>query len=488
MGALTRQLDELIPEWVDTALSGIRVSGVCQDSRELKAGDLFLARSGLKFRGVDFIPQAIQAGVAVILLDEAECIDLPPVDVPVIPVPGLAGKMSLIAARFYGEPSKTLCMVGVTGTNGKTSCAHFLAQAMNKLGKRTAVIGTIGNGFPGELETATHTTPDAVGLQTLLHHLQNEGAEAVVMEVSSHALDQGRVDAVHFDYGLFTNLTRDHLDYHGSMDAYAEAKARLFRHFDLDAAILNVDDPYLAQLKSDDSIRGKVFAVARSQGEHCFAAYRLGVRGIEAEIRNPHGPICFTSPIVGEFNLDNLLLVSTTLQAQGYTAAEVAGALSAIKAVPGRMEMVLVPGKPVVVVDYAHTPDALEKALQSLRSHAQGKLWCLFGCGGDRDQGKRAEMGAIADRLADHVLLTNDNPRSEAPEQIIKMIETGVVKHRVLIERDRERAIALAISQAEENDLILVAGKGHEDYQEIDGVRYPFSDVEVCHRIMGVAA
>ena len=485
-------LAELIPEWVTETYSGIRVSAVCQDSRQIEKGALFMARSGLKFKGVDFIDEAVHKGAQVVLLDETEVNDCPECSVPVVFIPQLTEKMSLIAGRFYGEPSKALRMIGVTGTNGKTSCTHFLAQIMNGLGTKTAIIGTVGNGFIDDLQSATHTTPDAVGLQALLRDLQEQGAEAVVMEVSSHALDQGRVASIDFDYGLLTNLTRDHLDYHGTMLAYAESKARLFTDFDLSAAIFNVDDSFGLSLCEDKRVRGNRVSVGRMRGDYRISAYRLGMQGVDAEMSTPDGSIMFSCQIMGEFNLDNLLLVVATLLEQGYEHKAVEQEVSSLVAVPGRMEVVsatdLNKELPVVIIDYAHTPDALEKVLQTLRSHTQGALWCVFGCGGDRDQGKREEMGKIADQLADHIILTNDNPRHEAAEKIISMIEQGVSKHQPEIVTERQDAIEKAIQQAGKNDLVLIAGKGHEDYQEVGEIRYPFSDLQVCHSVMEAVA
>ena len=488
----TCSLEELIPEWVAEAYSGIRVSAVCQDSRQIEKDALFMARSGLKFKGVDFIDEAVKKGAQVVLLDENEAEYCPECSVPVVFIPQLAEKMSLIAGRFYGEPSKALRMIGVTGTNGKTSCAHFLAQIMNGLGTKTAIIGTVGNGFISELKSATHTTPDAVGLQALLFDLKNQGAEAVVMEVSSHALDQGRVASIDFDCGLFTNLTRDHLDYHGTMQAYAESKTRLFTDFDLSSAIFNVDDPAGLSLSEDKGVRGNRVGVGRMRGEYRISAYRLGMQGIDAEMSTPCGALSFSCQVMGEFNLDNLLLVVAALLEQGYERKAVEKEVSCLVAVPGRMEVVSASVQdkelPVVIIDYAHTPDALEKVLQTLRSHTQGALWCVFGCGGDRDQGKREEMGKIADQLADHIILTNDNPRHESAEKIISMIKQGVSKHQPDIVAERQDAIEKAIQQAGQSDLVLIAGKGHEDYQEVGDMRYPFSDLQVCHSIMEAVA
>ena len=395
-----------------------------------------------------------------ILLDSHETVDCPDVDVPVIAVLGLVEHIGVIASRFYDHPSQDLTVIGITGTNGKTSCAHFTAQAMNMLDLKTAIIGTVGNGFPGELKESSHTTPDAIGLQKLFAELKAEGAAAVVMEVSSHALEQGRVSSVDFDYALLTNLSRDHLDYHGSMDAYGAAKAKLFRDFSLKKAILNTDDPFGRQLMADNAVQGQKVSVGRTQGDYRLAAYRLALHGIEAELKMAEGGFSFCSRLIGEFNLDNLLLVIAVLVEQGFSRSDVVYALSKLESVPGRMQTVVAADKPLVIIDYAHTPDALEKALQAVRAHTAGTLWCVFGCGGDRDVGKRELMGEIADKFADHLVVTSDNPRSEQPEQIIHMIEGGISQHIPAIESDRAEAIRLAILQASPEDVVLIAGKG----------------------------
>ena len=482
------KLQDLIPEWVDQPAAGIVVSSVSQDSRKIEPGSLFIARTGLQHKGIDFVESAVKNGAAAVLVDSAEFLDCPKVSVPVIAIDQLNSEIGNIASRFYGAPSESLCVVGVTGTNGKTSCAHFTAQAMNVLGVKTAIIGTVGNGFPGELVAATHTTPDAIGLQKLFAELKAAGAAAVVMEVSSHALEQERVAAVNFDYALFTNLSRDHLDYHGDMESYGAAKARLFKNFNLKAAIINRDDEFGRLLLSDNQITGKKVSVGRMQGDYSASAYRLSLRGVETQLKTPLGSLQFISPVVGEFNLDNLLLVAAVLLEQGISIEAVAKSISALESVPGRMQTVSSEGCPLVIIDYAHTPDALEKALSSAKAHTAGKLWCVFGCGGDRDQGKRALMGAAADKLADCIVVTSDNPRSENPEQIISMIQAGIDLHTPAIEADRAEAIRLAIKQASTEDVILIAGKGHEDYQEVEGKRLPFSDLLVCQQALGVAA
>ncbi|MFW1677563.1 UDP-N-acetylmuramoyl-L-alanyl-D-glutamate--2,6-diaminopimelate ligase [Pontibacter sp. JAM-7] len=479
-----RQLTELIPEWATPACTGIAVSGLCQDSRQVLPGMLFCARSGLQHKGVDFVPAAVAAGACAVLVDASELPSCPRVDVPVIAIPNLVGQLGLVAARYYADPSHQMVLIGITGTNGKTSCAHFLAQALNQLGRKTALIGTVGNGFPGQLDLATHTTPDAISLQKLLAEFKADAAEIVVMEVSSHALEQMRVAGVAFDYGLFTNLTRDHLDYHDTMEAYGAAKARLFTDYPLKMAVINRDDAFGESLLLRADLAGEACCVGRSQGDVHLKAYRLTQQGLEGEFNTRLGAIPFKSGLLGEFNLDNLLLVAAVLEAEGYSAEQISSAVSGLQAVPGRMQALLAGQGPVVIIDYAHTPDALEKALQGARAHCSGVLWCVFGCGGDRDQGKRPLMGAVADRLADEVIITSDNPRHEDADSIIIMVASGVKQHTPYIEADRATAITRAVQQAGKADLVLVAGKGHEDYQEIAGQRYSFSDYDVCQQAL----
>ncbi|PIE25414.1 MAG: UDP-N-acetylmuramoyl-L-alanyl-D-glutamate--2,6-diaminopimelate ligase [Neptuniibacter caesariensis] len=488
MSEIRKTLHEIVPEWVDSACADLVVSAISQDSRMVSKGCLFVARSGLRHKGVDFIASAVASGASAVLLDAAELNDCPQVAVPVIAIPDLTKVIGLIAARFFDNPSQSMTVVGITGTNGKTSCAHFVAQAMNNIGVKTAVVGTVGNGFPGELMPATHTTPDAIELHKLLAKLRAQGAAAVVMEVSSHALEQGRATAVAFDYALFTNLSRDHLDYHGSMEAYGATKAKLFTEFPLQAAIINIDDKFGCKLARNADINGRTVSVGRAQGQYHLTAYRLALQGLEAELKTPKGNIAFASKIIGAFNLDNLLLVAALLSEQGFSHAEIRGSLARLDSVPGRMQAVVAANKPLVIIDYAHTPDALEKALQAVRAHTCGALWCVFGCGGDRDQGKRELMGRIADEWADHLIVTNDNPRTESPESIIAMIVQGISKHTPEIEEDRAAAIRLAIQQASSGDVVLIAGKGHEDYQEVGTRRYPFSDLDVSMKLLGVVA
>lgn len=483
---IERTLCTLLPELTDKGWSDRVVTGITQDSREVCPGDLFCARAGGRFKGSDFIPAAIAAGAAAILIDQDEAVETASYAVPVVAVERLALRLGDIAARFYGHPSRQMMMIGITGTNGKTSCSHFLAQALNRSGKKTAVVGTIGNGFPDQLSSATHTTPDAIALQRLLAGFLAQGAEAVVMEVSSHAIDQQRIGGIEFDVAAFTNLSRDHLDYHGTMDAYGEAKAKLFTDYGARHAVICADDPFgrqlMARLSDADCT---VVGFGLQQADVSADAVVLDTCGISAVLNTPWGALPVTTHVVGRFNLWNLMLTAAVLGVIGVDAALIADQLNALQPVPGRMQCLGGEGKPLVVVDYAHTPDALEKALQATREHTPGELICVFGCGGDRDQGKRAQMGDVASQYADRIVVTSDNPRSEAPEQIIAMIMAGVAVDRPCRqEPDRAQAIKAALVSAGAEDAVLIAGKGHENYQEIQGQRFPFDDVDVARHCL----
>ncbi|MFN3586457.1 MAG: UDP-N-acetylmuramoyl-L-alanyl-D-glutamate--2,6-diaminopimelate ligase [Moraxellaceae bacterium] len=464
---------------VDAVHAETRVTAIVTDSRAVRPGMLFAAVKGSERDGRDFIPAAIAAGASAVMADRDARLPASTVmdGVPVIAVQDLAAALGPIAARFHDEPSRQMRVLAVTGTNGKTSVANLLAACLNQLGEKTAVLGTLGNGFPGELEKSTHTTVEACTLQGLLAGYRNAGARAVAMEASSHGLVQGRLNGTQIDIALFTNLTRDHLDYHGDMERYAAAKELLFRWPGLNAAVLNADDPVSARYAAVLPADTRCLRYSQ-QGAADISVLRvaLTMQGLSLAISLPDGDIDVDVPLLGRFNVSNVLAVAGGLHAFGVPAADIARALRGVRPVPGRMES-LVGEHPTVVVDYAHTPDALEKVLQSLREHAKGRLVCVFGCGGDRDRGKRAEMGAIAARLADDVIITSDNPRSESAAAIADDIREGAgEKASVLL--DRRQAIHRGIAAASRHDIVLVAGKGHEDYQEVAGVRHPFSDIQ----------
>jgi UDP-N-acetylmuramoyl-L-alanyl-D-glutamate--2,6-diaminopimelate ligase len=381
----------------------------------------------------------------------------------------------------------SLFMVGVTGTNGKTSVTQWIAQALAALGRKCAVVGTLGNGFPGDLISGPNTTPGAAALRQILPDLVAQGAMACAMEVSSIGLHQKRVAEVAFDVAVFTNFTRDHLDYHGTMEDYAAEKRKLFDMPGLRVAVLNLDDPFGAQLDAELASRMRVIGYTLeakvSRGE-TLAATDLAMDG--AGLSFTLDGVRIEAPMVGRFNASNLLAVIGALLAGGETLADIAGVLPRLTPPPGRMQTIGGEGKPLVVIDYAHTPDALEKALTTLRETAAvrgGSLACVFGCGGERDPGKRPLMGAVAEALADRVLVTSDNPRGEKPEAIIADI-IGGMKNRPEIELDRARAIRQAVSAANSRDIVLLAGKGHEPYQEVAGARHPFSDLEQARQAL----
>jgi UDP-N-acetylmuramoyl-L-alanyl-D-glutamate--2,6-diaminopimelate ligase len=465
---------------------GVPVTGLAVDSRKVKPDDVFLAYPGEHSDGRRFIDQAIGAGAAAVLWDSRGFQWNSAWKLPNLGVPELRAHLGDIASHFHGHPSRHLWVAGVTGTNGKTSCSHWIAQSLSRLGRKTAVIGTIGSGFPGALEPALNTTPDAVTLHARLADFRMHGAEACAMEVSSHGIEQGRVGGVEFDVALFTNLSRDHLDYHKTMEDYAAAKAKLFHWPQLKHAIVNLDDRFGQQLATSiDRSRVNVLGYGLGRGEIAGHRLDLSTRGLKLEITTPWGAAELDSPMIGGFNASNLLGVLGVLITSDVPLRDAVEALARVEPVPGRLQMVREPGAPLVVVDYAHTPDALEKALETLRStlSCEGRLHCVFGCGGDRDPGKRPLMGEVATRLADRVVITSDNPRSENPRAIIDEILAGAHPN-YAIEEDRAMAILQAISGAAPQDVVLIAGKGHETYQEIGGRRLPFDDSEVAREIL----
>ena len=480
-------LSELLPE-LEGLSADLAVTGLVMDSREVRPGDAFVAIAGFGAHGLNFVDAAREAGATAILFEPPAPESLPaPADA--IPVTGLRSRMGTMADRFHGHPSAAMTTVGVTGTNGKTSTVQLLAQAWTLRGQKAGTVGTLGAGLWPKIVPTGFTTPLVLRMHALLAELRDEGAQAVAMEVSSHALDQGRVDGVHFDVGVFTNLTRDHLDYHGDMASYGAAKARLFDWPGLRAAAVNLDDAFGRELF--DAVGGKVRAVGFSSRGAAGASVRaddvqLDGSGIRFMLDAGGQAHPVRSPLLGRFNVDNLLGVAATLFALGMAPALVAETLSQLAPVDGRMNRLGGEGGlPLVVIDYAHTPDALEQALASLRAHTAGALTCVFGCGGERDRGKRPQMAAIAERLADRVIVTDDNPRNEDGDVIVADIVAGFADaSRVMVQRDRAAAIAQALALAGPHDVVLVAGKGHEPYQEIAGVRHAFDDTAVARDLL----
>lgn len=466
------------------ARQGAMIERLAADSRACAPGVAFFAYPGARADGRRFIPDALARGAAGVLWEADGFAWDPAWRVPNVSVPGLRGVAGALAHAFYGRPSEALWTCGVTGTNGKTTCSQWLTAALNGAGVRCGVIGTLGCGFPGALEDAANTTPDALELHRTLAALRRQGAAAVAIEVSSHGLEQGRVGGVAFDCALFTNLSHDHLDYHGTMDAYAAAKARLFDAEGLGCAVLNLDDVFGAQLAGRLALRG-VRTIATSlvsapaASEYLFAS---AIEGERVRISSSWGEAEGVLGALGRFNVSNALGVAGALVAYGMPFQDAVRRLATLPEVPGRMQRLGGEGAPLVVVDYAHTPDALAQVLAALRPAAEargGRLVAVFGAGGDRDRAKRAPMGEAASRLADRVVLTSDNPRSEDPLAILREIEAGVsVAHE--IEPDRACAIEAAIASAADADVVLLAGKGHERVQEAAGQRLPFSDAEVA--------
>lgn len=457
-------------------VSELILTDIALDSRRVVRGGLFLACAGRRTHGLAALPQALAAGAKAVLWEPAAGVS-PPAAVSGVfmqPVPQLSQQASRLAARFFDDPSATLAVAGITGTNGKTTSAWLLAQAWaSASGLRAAYIGTLGVGeVTGALTPSDYTTSDAVSVQRQLAELRDAGFHAVAMEVSSHALDQHRVAAVRFRAAGFTNLTRDHLDYHGSMEAYGAAKARLFDMPDLAGRVINVDDAFGVELAARYASTDRLVQTSRQQ----VSNVRRTAQGLQFRL-TWHKEHEVTVPLVGEFNLDNVLTVIGLLEVQGIEPAAAVKALRNVTAPPGRMEAIVAPGRPLAIIDYAHTPDALAKALRASRGHCSGRLHVVFGCGGDRDRGKRPLMAAVAAGMADEIIVTDDNPRTEPPAGIVADILAGLPSaiHAQVI-HDRASAIRTALESAKAGDAVLIAGKGHEDYQIVGEQRLPFSD------------
>ncbi|MFH2135350.1 MAG: UDP-N-acetylmuramoyl-L-alanyl-D-glutamate--2,6-diaminopimelate ligase [Pseudomonadota bacterium] len=484
----------------ELGMLGVEVTRLVSDSRAVRAGDTFVAYPGEGNDGRRYIAQAIENGANAVIWEAKDFNWQPEWTVPNLPVAGLRQQAGHIADSIYGQPSGKLWTVGVTGTNGKTSISQWLARSFSALGSKSLVIGTLGNGFPEALQASVNTTPDVLRLHALLAEGILQGAQAAVMEVSSHALTQGRVNGMQFDVALFTNLTRDHLDYHGDMQHYAAAKRKLFDWSGLKFAVVNLDDAFgdeLAATLRDGA--AEVIGYGLSD-EALQRAGRLGIRmvhgklvradmqGMSLSLHTSWGATDMNSRLVGSFNASNLLGALAVLLASEVDIEDAVRELGMQKAVAGRMQTLGGKDVPTVVVDYAHTPDALENVLLTLREATEpsgGRVICVFGCGGDRDRGKRPMMGKVAERFADVRIITSDNPRSEDALAIIDEIRGGMQAEQQVIE-DRARAIAQAIDKARINDTVLIAGKGHEDYQEIAGVRLPFSDSELAQRALSM--
>jgi UDP-N-acetylmuramoyl-L-alanyl-D-glutamate--2,6-diaminopimelate ligase len=470
----------------------LAVRDLTQDSRSVQPGDAFVALAGRTSHGLDHLGDAVARGAIAVLWDPTDGRPLPtlPPAVTAVSVPGLKPELGDLADRFYAEPSSELQVAGITGTNGKSTCAWLLAECHGEVG---GYLGTLGCGRPPHFTAAAHTTPDVVAVHRALRALADDGARHVAIEVSSHALDQHRVDGVRLPITGFTNLTRDHLDYHGSMSAYGAAKEILFHRRGVEHAVINIGDPFgrelAARLPAEVTLTTVQTAGAAPRHGCHVAASAIECRADGLEIRgSTHaGAFRLRSPLVGEFNAENLLLVLGLLLAGDVSLPAAQKALARAAAPPGRMETFRVGADgPTLVVDYAHTPDALAKALAALRAHVAGTLWCVFGCGGERDAGKRPLMAAAAEAGADRIVITDDNPRGEDPERIVAMIKEGLSgRVPAEVERDRAAAIAGAARAARAGDIVLIAGKGHEDYQLYGTERRPYSDRELARALAG---
>ncbi|MSP53768.1 MAG: UDP-N-acetylmuramoyl-L-alanyl-D-glutamate--2,6-diaminopimelate ligase, partial [Gammaproteobacteria bacterium] len=512
------------------------ITGLALSSKAVNPGDLFFAFPGVATDGRKFIDDAIAKGAVAVLAEGDNPHPNPPTcapegtqagegtersnslpcvltgegrvgAIPIFYLEDLAFTCGIIAAQFYDHPSKKLQVIGVTGTNGKTSCTHYLAAAFTKLGIKAAVMGTVGNGIFGEpLKVQNQTTLDPISIQRFLADMVNQQVQVVAMEVSSHALCQGRVSGVEFCAAIFTNLTQDHLDYHGDMESYWAAKRSLFEKWQIPHMIINADDQYGRELLEDLAEKKDLIIIGYRRGTlrvpiNLDDPIKKGTRnvplqiyseqvvlsrdGTKASIQTPWGDGILQIKQIGRFNLSNILAVLATMGSLGISLDEILQSLKNLPLVPGRLQTFNTPNKPLVVVDYAHTPDALKNVLTTLRENCQGKLWCVFGCGGDRDATKRPIMGGIAEQLADTIIVTDDNPRTEQAEDITAQIIAGLNNaEKAIIEHNRTAAINYAIKHADLNDIILVAGKGHEDYQEIGTEKHHYSDIETVTKLL----
>ncbi len=488
------RLYELLTPWLTTPLApqwNIEFNDLVLDSRQVSAGDLFVAVIGHQQDGRAFIDAAIAQG-AVAVITEHDHLAVLSVHgtVPVIGLPQLSAQLSQLGLMAY-PAARQARLIGVTGTNGKTTVTQLCAQLLTELGQVAGVMGTVGNGLWGQLQPSVNTTSDALTVAKQLSCQAQAGADVVALEISSHGLTQGRVAALPIEVAVFTNLSRDHLDYHGDMASYAAAKRRLFSQPDLQAAVLNGDDEYgqrwLLELQAQglDTIRYSIDGAAGAAGTRWLRASQVHYhgQGISAAIDGSFGQGQLHLPLLGAFNLANALAAMAALLAQGHSLPALLQAVTKLRPADGRMETFGQAHGPTLVVDYAHTPDALQQALQALRLHCHGRLWCVFGCGGDRDRGKRPLMAAAAEQGADHLVITADNPRSETFEAIVADMQTGLTQAPYLIEADRPSAVRQAHALADAADVILLAGKGHEDYQLIAGQTLPYNERRLAQQL-----
>ncbi len=469
------------------------------DSRKVVVGDTFVAVLGFQTDGRIYIPTALDKGAKLIFAESNQSEEFRQMFAEIsadkiVWIPNLSNNISKIAANYFGHPADELTNIAITGTNGKTSCSYLIAKTLQKLNFECYLLGTLGVGCCGKLQESVNTTADAITLQSILKDALESGAQFSSMELSSHGIDQNRADAIPFNTAIFTNLTRDHLDYHGSMENYGAAKRKLFTRGGLKNAILNMDDRFGRKLAKDNEISAKKWLVSTAQPpsgsnlDNWIWAEKLvfSLKGFQAEVYTPWGSGKLDSSLIGHFNLSNILLVIAALGAISKDVQPILKALKTVQAAEGRMLTLGDSNTPIAVVDYAHTPDALEKALQALREHCVGLIWCVFGCGGDRDTGKRPLMGSVAEKLANRIIVTQDNPRFESEDKIKADIFSGISNlKKVIYISDREQAIRQAINEASPGDVVLIAGKGHEDYQIIGKEKHHLYDKEICIDALG---
>jgi UDP-N-acetylmuramoyl-L-alanyl-D-glutamate--2,6-diaminopimelate ligase len=471
-------------------IDDLSISGIALDSREVVAGDLFIALAGTKQHGLAYADRVIEKGASAILFDpssDGNRIAENITDIPLIPVENLGFVLGKLAAKFYGDPSQSLDVIGITGTNGKTSCSQFLGQLLDSCG----VIGTLGWGKWCQLNKTINTTPDALTVQQILAEFVKAKMKTVAMEVSSHGLDQGRLNGVYFKGAVFTNISRDHLDYHGTMENYLSAKLKLLEAPGLKFVVINLDDANSSQIVKSVPQSVTIWGVSTKaksidRGESVTAdEVRHTSVGTEFTVRWQGLIQRIKTPLFGDYNVENLLCVLGVMLALGESLADIAKKIQTIKPVTGRLEPCDTKSNGLTVfIDYAHTPDALHRVLASLRKHCQQSLWVVFGCGGNRDAGKRPQMGSIAEQWADRVIVTDDNPRFENNVHIANEVMAACSSDKVILIQDRKQAIQHAIANATENDCIVIAGKGHETYQEINGIQYPFNDKQIAEQAL----
>lgn len=501
-------LDFLLEGFIDDALveqcRDITINALVQDNRKARSGNLFIAHQGYNTHGLLYAQDAVAKGVSVVLWDgdlenRSEILDSISNKVLCIHCEGLKYKVGPIASRYYEQPSLSLNTIGVTGTDGKTSIAHFLAQCLDAYDVHCGVLGTLGNGFINDLHPTGLTTVDALLVQKTLSDIQKAGAKHVVMEVSSHGLDQGRVNGVAFTTAVFSNMASDHLDYHGTLDNYAAAKRRLFYTPGLGAAVINLDDDYGLELAKEvrDHVCVWGYSLKKDVSEYKGCAdYFVNAqeikpfeRGYHLSVSTPKGEACFDIPLLGRFNVSNALAVLATLLVSQFSLENAVNSLSAIRSVDGRVEIITEPDKPVVVVDYAHTEQGLSAVCRSMHEHFKGDVWCVFGCGGDRDRSKRPLMAKVAEKYADRIIVTTDNPRHEDPQAIIDEVMAGFLStDHVEAVLDRRQAIDIAITNAQPGDVVLLAGKGHETSQIVGDVHIAFDDRRVAREFLSARA